>query len=257
MTNGVNDVFTQVVTIMPCTQSGQLLHESMDMFGCQVFSTKECMHDNIFDNSLKMESVVEQLNGCLIDVVHEYDDLCLECDERLPDVVQDFVNEVHDTYDVSLDWTGISMEIVGIGCLESYLCAQVYLQNVFVAMERMVVKECSARRRLTRRGSKGVSAFVFLWMGLAVVTLVDGATSVTSCTELLPLVETDVEVALVGLLAALRAFEVYRGFVPLVLYTDSLRKFGCVMQRCSVKVGYRLSRLNLFSDLVCRFTFGD
>ena len=49
MTNGLNDVFTQVVTIMPCTQMGQLLHESMDMFGCHVFLTEECMHDDIFD----------------------------------------------------------------------------------------------------------------------------------------------------------------------------------------------------------------
>src|SRR5688572_33481133 len=48
MTNGLNDVFTQVVTIMPCTHRGQLLHESMDMFGCQVFLTQECLHDDIF-----------------------------------------------------------------------------------------------------------------------------------------------------------------------------------------------------------------
>ena len=94
-------------------------------------------------------------------------------------------------------------------------------------------------------------------MGLTVLMLVDRDTSVTSCTALLPLVETDVEVALVGLLAALRAFEVYLGFVQLV-YTDSrCEKFGCGLQRCFVNVGYETSRLKLLSDLVCRFTFGD
>ena len=126
------------------------------------------------------------------------------------------MNDVQDTYDVSLDLTGISMEIVGIGCLESYLCAQVYFQNVFVAMELLVVKECSVRRRLTRRGSKGLSAFVLLWMVLTVLVLSARDTSVTSCTALLPLVETDVEVALVGLLAALRVFDMYLVSVQLV-----------------------------------------
>ena len=161
--------------------------------------------------------------------VHECDDIFLESNELLPDVVEDFVededflneclmNEVQDTCDMSLDLTGISMEIVGIGCLESYLCAQVYLQNVFARMERLVFKECSGRRRVTRRGSKGLSAFVFLWMVLTVVVLLARDTWVTSCTALLPLVETDVEGALVGLLAALRAFEVYLGSVQLVVH---------------------------------------
>ena len=156
------------------------------------------------------------------------------------------------------------MEIVGFGCLESYLCAQVYLQNVSAMMELLVGDDVRPRRRLTRRGSKGLSAFVFLWMGLTVVMLVTRDTSVTSCTALLPLVETDVEVALVGLLAALRTFDVYFGFVQLVYI---LRKCGvdkrnkkllrCGLQRCFVNVWYETSCLKLLSDLVCRFTFGD
>src|SRR5688572_23498695 len=145
MTNGLNDVFTQVVTIVPCTQMGRLLQESMVV--SHVFLTEECMHDDIFDNSLKMESVVEQLNVGLTDVVHECeslectlkmesslkmdnvvqecDDLCLESNELLPDVleecmfdevfefsdvVEDFVNDSQDTCDMSLDFTEISME---------------------------------------------------------------------------------------------------------------------------------------------------
>ena len=58
------------------------------------------------------------------------------------------MNDVQDTCDMSLDLTGISMEIVGIGCLESYLCAQVYLQNVFARMELLVVEECSVTQTI-------------------------------------------------------------------------------------------------------------
>ena len=101
MTNGltdvmVNDVLTQVVTIMPCAQMGQSLHE--DMFDCHVSLSEECMLEyamtsGILECTLKMESVVEQLNVCQMTVVHECDDISLECDELLPDVVEDFVNE--------------------------------------------------------------------------------------------------------------------------------------------------------------------
>jgi len=78
-------------------------------------------------------------------------------------------------------------------------------------------------------------------------------TSYTACV-CRPSADVDVEWALVGLLAAAHVFEVCVGFVQVVY---SLRKFGCEMQRCSLKVGYIPSRLNLFYDLVCRFTFGD
>src|SRR5688572_32846541 len=68
-TNGLNDILTQVVTIMPCTQMGQLLHENM--FDGQVSVSEECMLDEILECTLEIESVVEKLNVCQMTIVHE------------------------------------------------------------------------------------------------------------------------------------------------------------------------------------------
>ena len=121
------------------------------------------------------------------------------------------------------------MEIVDSSCLESYLCAQVYLQNVSARMELLVVEECWLRRRLTRRGSKGVNAFVFLWMVLDVLWLSTRDTWVTRYTAyvFLPLVDMDVELALVGLLAAVHVFEVCVGFVQWCTV------FGSLVVKCN------------------------
>jgi hypothetical protein len=225
-----------------------------------------------------MESV--ELNVCQMTV----DDIFLEGNGLFPEVVEHVVNEcpmkdVQDDYNISLRFTELSTDIVSGHCddsdvsvnvAKSHLCAEVYLQIVG-AMELPVDDGCRVRRRLTRRGSKRVSAFIFLWMVVTVVMLSTCDTGVTSYTAYVFLPEMDVVLELVGLRANVHVFDWCFVSVQVELYTDTLRKFvgdtrNCFhkllvwmgeLQRCFLNVVNRQFRLNLFIDLVCRFTFGD
>jgi len=79
-------------------------------------------------------------------------------------------------HNVSCDVKGICSHIFGD---ESKICAQVYLQNVD-SRNLLVGDERGLRGYASRRRSKNLTCFTFLWMTLTVVVLATRGTSVTS-----------------------------------------------------------------------------